>query len=220
MPLQIPKQHLPSVAKILQLSDAAVDELISALSSTTISAEAATMAEKVAGSVSSISSEDLTEILETIYSFYHVREFAEVTRARFIRDLVDNLVSNPDFSLKKADAPIVGKRFQRLLNVRTLNILSKAIRLQRDGERIYCDAKIISDIRPVFGDDIEKGPASAVITHTLKLSYHEMGEHKEFFIVLDEQDLVVLQETIGRAQSKKEALNNLLKLANIPRLGI
>ena len=178
------------------------------------------MAEKVAGSVPSIPSEDLTEIIETIYSLYHVREFAEVTRARFIRDLVENLLSNVDFGLTKVDASTVGKKFQRLLNVKTLNILSKAIRLQRDGERIYCDARIISDIRPVFGDDIEKGPASAVITHTLKLTYHEMGEHKEFFIVLDEQDLISLQETIDRAQSKNATLSDLLKSANIPRLGI
>jgi hypothetical protein len=220
MPLQIPRQHLPSIGKILQLSDAAIEELISALSSATISAEATAMAEKVAGSVPSIPSEDLTEIIETIYSLYHVREFAEVTRARFIRDLVENLLSNVDFGLTKVDASTVGKKFQRLLNVKTLNILSKAIRLQRDGERIYCDARIISDIRPVFGDDIEKGPASAVITHTLKLTYHEMGEHKEFFIVLDEQDLISLQETIDRAQSKNATLSDLLKSANIPRLGI
>jgi hypothetical protein len=221
MALQIPKQHLPAIGKILKLSDMAVEELIAALSSATITAEAPAMSEKIAELVPSIPSEDLAGIVDTLYSLYHVREFSEVRSARFVRDLVETLLQNPDFDLKKPeDASITGKRFKQLLNVRTLNTLSKAIRLQRDGERIYCDAKIISDIRPVFGDDVEERPTSAVISHVLKLGYHETGEHKQFFIVLDEQDLDDLQEVIERAKAKSDTLTELLSSAGLPRLGI
>lgn len=220
MALQIPKEHLPAIGKILKLSDAAIEELINAISSATISAEAPEMSEKIAGSVPSIPREDLAEIVQMLYSLYHVREFSEVRHARFVRDLVDTLLLNPDFDLQKADASITGKRFQRLLNIKTLNTLSKAIRLQRDGERIYCDARIISDIRPVFGDDVEERPISAVITHTLKLGYDVMGEHKEFFVVLDEQDLNALQGVIERAQAKGDTLTEMLNAAGIPRLGV
>jgi len=85
---------------------------------------------------------------------------------------------------------------------------------------LYCDAKILSDIRPVFGDDLSEGPISAVITHTLKLAYHEGGEHKEFFIVMDQQDLITLFEVIDRAHEKEQALTGLLQKSGIPRLGI
>ncbi|MGA2588969.1 MAG: hypothetical protein ABSH32_03565 [Bryobacteraceae bacterium] len=220
MALQIPKQHLPAIGKIVKLSDAAIDELIKALSSATITAEASTMAEKIAGSVPGVRPEDLAAIVETLYSLYHVREFSEVRHARFVRDLVETILSNPDFGLKKTDAPIIGKKLQRLLNVKTLNILSKAIRLQRDSERIYCDARIISDVRPVFGDNVEERPISAVITHTLKLGYDEMGEHREFFVVLDEQDLNALQDVLERAKAKGDTLTEILNAASIPRLGI
>jgi hypothetical protein len=221
MALQVPKQHLPTIGKILALSDAATTELISALSSATITSEAPALAEKIAGSVPTIQPTDLAEILGTLYSLYHVREFSEVGSSRFLTDLVEGLRSNPDFNLKKAeDASAAKKRFQRLLNVETLNILTKAIRLQRDGERIYCDARIVSDIRPVFGDDVADKPISAVITHTLKLGYHEGGDHKQFFVVLDEQDLIALHEVIARAISKGASLTELLGSADIPRLGI
>jgi hypothetical protein len=220
MALQIPKQHLPAIGKIIKLSDAETNELITALSSATITAEASAMSEKISGSVPSVSPEDLADIVETLYSLYHVREFSQVRPARFVRDLVETLLSNPDFGLHKSDAPIIGTRFKQLLNVKTLNTLSKAVRLQRDGERIYCEAKIISDIRPVFGDDVEDRPISAVITHTLKLGYDEMGEHKEFFVVLDEQDLNALKDVIERAEVKGDTLTKVLNTVGMPRLGI
>ena len=221
MALQIPEENLPAIGKILKLSDAATEELIDALASTTISAEAPAMSEKIAGLVSSIPREDLADIVETLYSLYHVREFSEVRPARFVRDLVEALLQNPDFGLKKTeDAAIVGKRFHRLLNVKTLNVLSKAIRLQRNVERIYCDAKILSDIRPVFGDDLSEGSINAVITHTLKLAYHEGADYRDFFIVLDQQDLIDLGEVIDRAQEKEEVITGLLEKLGLPRLGI
>jgi hypothetical protein len=98
--------------------------------------------------------------------------------------------------------------------------MSKAIRLQRDCERLYCGARIISDIRPVFGDSVEELPVSAVITHTLKLGYDEMREHKEFFIVLDEADLDALQDVLERAKVKGDTLTEVLNSAKIPRLEI
>jgi len=130
MALQIPKENLPAIGKIVKLSDAAIEELIDALASTTITAEAEAMAEKIAVSVRSIPREDLNDIVDTLYSLYHVREFSEVRPARFVRDLAEALLQNPVFGLKKEDASIVGKRFHLLLNVATLNVLSKATAVQ------------------------------------------------------------------------------------------
>jgi hypothetical protein len=220
MALEIPRENLPAIGKILKLSDAAMDELINALSSATITAEPSAMAEKITESIPSIPRGDLADIVDTLYSLYHVREFSEVRPPRFVRDLVETLLQNSDFGLKKEDASAVGKRFHRLLNVDTLNVLSKAIRLQRDTARVYSFAKIISDVRPVFGDEVSKGAISAVITHTLKLGYYEGGEYREFFIVLDEADLINLQEVIERAHEKSETLDGLLKKSGLPRLGI
>jgi len=220
MPLQIPAEYLPAIGKILKLSDDSVEELIGAFSSATICAEAPAMAQQIAGHTPNIPTQDLIDIVDALYSLYHVREFSEVTPSRFLNDLLDTL-RRQDFGLKEpADLSHARERFKRLLNITTLNTLSKAIKLQRDGERLYCDAKILSDIRPVFGDDASQGPISAVITHTLKLGYHDGGDHKEFFIVLDTQDLLDLGEVIERAHQKAETLEALLEKSGLPRLGI
>jgi hypothetical protein len=220
MPLSIPREYLPAIGMILDISDASIEQLVAALSSASICAEATEMAAKIADLTPGIPFEDLTAIVDALYSLYHVREFSEVSPSRFLTDLMDTLRRNPDIGLKSEDTARIRSRFRQLLDIGTLNTLSKAIRLQRDCERLYCDAKILSDIRPVFGEDINRGPTSAVITHTLKLSYHEDEEHKEFFVVLDQQDLGQLLEVLDRAFKKAESLTELLEKSGLPRLGI
>ena len=71
----------------------------------------------------------------------------------------------------------------RLLNIEALNTIAKAARLLRDGERLYCSGKILLTYRPVFGQDPAARPNGAVITHTLKIGYHEGSGHVEFHVV-------------------------------------
>jgi hypothetical protein len=94
------------------------------------------------------------------------------------------------------------------------------MRLQRDGERLYCEAKILSDMRAVFHDDAISKPAGAVVTHTLKVGYHENGTHKEFFVVLESADLEALKEIIERAQAKETILRKLLPEAGLQDLSL
>jgi hypothetical protein len=126
----------------------------------------------------------------------------------------------PDSRKSDTDLESIKERFQKILSIDTLNSLSKAIGLQREGERLYCDAQIFSDVRPVFGKDVSQDPTAAVITHTLKIGYHDGRGHQEFFLVLDQEDLGNLQEVIERASAKSETLDRLLHRLELPRLGI
>jgi hypothetical protein len=222
MALIIPKEYISVLNKIRNLPDSAVDELVQALTSSPIASNAKELTARIAERVQSIQMDDLGTIVDGIYVLYHVREFSELNRNSFLKELFASVQRNARPPLTESEAPSIQGRFKRLLNIKTLNSISKAIALQRDGERLYCDATIISDMRPVFGPDVESKPVAAVIRHTLNLSYHEAGTigHKEFFIVLDEQDLEALQKIIGRAQRKSETLEHVLSDSGIPRLGV
>lgn len=104
------------------------------------------------------------------------------------------------------------------MSIEALRTVAKAARLQRDGERLYCTAKILSDIRPVFGKDPTQAPVGAVLTHTLRIGYHEGKEHKEFHIVLDSNDLDALGKAVQRAKAKDKTLREFLKTANLRNL--
>jgi hypothetical protein len=74
--------------------------------------------------------------------------------------------------------------------------------------------------RPVFGSDPAVRPVGAVLTHTLKIRYHEgdLRDHREFYVVLDSNDLDELRDIIQRAQTKDKSLRELLKSAQLPTL--
>jgi hypothetical protein len=128
--------------------------------------------------------------------------------------------SYPELNVENIDFDSLREKVEKLLNVHKLKVISKATRLQLDGERLYCESKILSDIRPVFDDDPEVDPIGAVITHTLKLGYHIGREHKEFHIVLDADDLESLKSVIDRAYAKNQTLRVLLRKKNLPNLGV
>ena len=102
------------------------------------------------------------------------------------------------------------KRLNKLLSVKSLLISSKVERLRLDYAATLHDAKILSDIRPIF-DKPDERPVGCAISHTLEIEYHESGEHKEFYVVLDDEDLQKMKRIVQRAEAKAVSLKALLK---------
>jgi hypothetical protein len=219
MALPIPPPYIPRINKVRNLESSALAELIEALSSSTLTANSDAMTGQIAGSVPSIPIEDLTEIVDLVYALYHVREYSELSWGDFFREFIDGVKKQSDPPMPPEELQAVAEKFKGLLRIKNLESITKAISLQREGERLYCGAKILSDIRPVFGPAVDSMPVAGVITHTLKLNYHENGQHKTVFVVLDEEDLVNLRSVIERAEAKAKTLDAFLS-ANIPRLGV
>jgi hypothetical protein len=222
MPLPIPRDEVPAIVKIRKLSDPSAEELIGALRTAPMVPDAEELAARIAEHVPSIPTEDLIDIVNTIYALYYVREAAGVGASRFLDDLMDGIqkTRDPQLELSPDEASGLRTRFETLLSIETLRTLSKGLGLQRAGERLYCEAQILSDIRPVFGDDVSSRPVGAVVTHTLRIQYHEGEGHKEFYVVLDSEDLQAIKEVVDRAHAKAETLRGLLKDSKLPNLGL
>jgi len=219
MALPIPVRYLSAVSKLVHLPDSLFDELLQRIGSAPILSDPEGMTAYV-GEIPDVSHEDLGKIIDLIYALYRVREFSEISHTSFLNELVKGVQEKVEPRIDEGQLPTVRARLGKVLSVESLVSLGKAINLQRAGERIYCDSRIISDIRPVFGKDIEVEPVGAVVIHTLKVGYHEGDKHKEFFIILDDEDLVSLREDVDRAISKSNALGRLLIRADVPKLGI
>jgi hypothetical protein len=178
------------------------------------------MAARISKKVPSIPMEQLASILDVLYTIYYIRELSGVEPSTFLEDFMEGVQNVPQLKAEKRGLARLRGRFEQLLSTNSFNLLSKAKRLQRDGERLYCDAKILSDIRPVFSHNPTSRPLGAVVTHTLRLGYHESGDHKEFRVILDSVDLDALADVIFRAQAKDGTLRALLKDAKLPDLGL
>lgn len=91
-----------------------------------------------------------------------------------------------------------------------LRISAKASTLILDAERGFLRARIITDIRPVFGDNItEPDIAAAMVIHTLKIAYQDNDEN-EFFVNMTTKDLQQFKTVIDRALQKAEGVQKIL----------
>lgn len=101
------------------------------------------------------------------------------------------------------------------LNAASLRTSAKASTLLFDVERAFMSAKIITDIRPVFGENISEIPAAFLI-HFLRVSYRG-DDDEDFFVGLSTKDLKDLSKVIDRALLKAEALQKVMpKLTKEP----
>lgn len=211
--LTIPERYRRGLLKLLSLADPDLDQLVEALQSAPISANLEEIREAVARHVSVITPQDLGEIVKALFSLYVVRAQSEVSLNRFAADIMEALQEidlPPNIRSEDDVAAKTRRALQRVLEIEPLNLVSKAIGLQGEHARTFCDARVLTDLRPVFSSDPAASPVGMVITHTLKVEYHEGGDHREFFIALDADDIKTLSEVLARAGAKAASLDGLL----------
>jgi hypothetical protein len=218
MALRIPEEDTPAISAIQTFSPRSIDGLISAINSAPLTADLGILAKSIAPKVPGIPAGRLRHVLETLYTLYYIRETSGVNPETFLEDLVDS-IQHSSAKVPKKNIEKLRSLFRKLLDINAFNTVSKAGRLQRDGERLYCDAKILSDIRPVFRSSPADRPIGAVVTHTLKMGYHEGSDHKEFYLILDSDDLVALSSLVARAMAKDKTLRDLLANVKLADLG-
>ncbi len=110
-------------------------------------------------------------------------------------------------------------RFRQLLGVEPLGSSLKAQAVMIDHQRSFYEAKVLTDLRYAFRPDPDAEPYGAVIVHTLKLAYHEDGEHRQSFIALDGEDISRLKVILDRAQAKARAIKKYLEASGLRYLG-
>jgi hypothetical protein len=162
--------------------------------------------------VDGLTASQINEILESAESFYGFRDLSGWTNAEMVREMAEFIADAEDFeSLTDVQRAVLSSRLEAVLSIGgVLETCAKARALLVTHDKGYQGARIITDIRPVFESDPTKEPSAAVLVHTLRLEYHESGEHKSIFIALDSDDIKGLQDTICRAKEKESTLLKLI----------
>lgn len=215
MALQIPKRQRPGLIHLAKLPDPLLEQVTTAIATEPPTPDPEEMAKHIASKLE-LDFAELKSLIETIYTLNFVAEFSGVSQGRFLNDLVQSLRTEEFEEIGTLGSGDLRARFKAVLEIQNAALLAKALTLQRDGERLYCEAKILTDVRPVFREDVAEKPTGAVITHSLKLGYHERrGEHSELYVVLESADLDALEGVIKRAKAKEATLRKTLDDAGI-----
>lgn len=123
------------------------------------------------------------------------------------KDIAKQLSESTDLDLDETLRSNLRVRAAAILETPVFSTTGVATDLQTLNERNYQSARIVTDLRPVFQDDVAKAPDGAVIVETLQIqTWSRDGGTQLMFVSMDEADLRQLQSIIARALEKTETL--------------
>jgi hypothetical protein len=171
----------------------------------------------VSPGIKSASEGDVSKIIESLASLSRVRGSKGVEVAILSHDASVAALESIT-GLSTAAAQNLEVRLNEVLLLGSLLVTAdKAKELQVQRERNFCDARILTDLRPVFGSDATSAPTAITVIHTLKIGYHDSGspDHREFYVAIDGADIKSLKASLERAEQKEQSLKSMLNSANI-----
>jgi hypothetical protein len=125
--------------------------------------------------------------------------------------IATNLSESADLDLDETARSNLRSRSEAILETDVFRTTGVATDLQTQHERNYQSARIVTDIRPVFQDDLAESPDGAVIVEMLHLqTWSRDGGTQVLVVAMDEADLRQLQAIVGRALKKTDTLKRFI----------
>ncbi len=212
-PLTIPRRYRVGLAAVDSLSDADVRLLVEHLQAAEPEVSFEELATPVAGRMSA--DVDLARLLEAVASLNTL--LAEDGSGA--DSLAQEVAESENLDLTEERRAAYARRLERLMRLPVLVMAARAIEVVAEHDKVFHDARILTDVRPVFEPDPSTGVKMAAVMATMKLEYHPGGKSRiePIFVSLDHGDLEHLRQVIDRALAKMDALSGLLKETNVPR---
>lgn len=212
---KLPEQYAPAFVRLSQVDDSQFDDFLEAVERPRASIKAA--------HVLAAAREHLgfTDAEATLFyrAFISLLRFSENTGEN-LDELLDLISTSSDLESEVDSADVYRARLERLTKDSVLGILQKGNTLALEHDRILTDGRVLTDIRPVFGDDVDIGMRTVLVTHVLKLESYRNENTETHYFALDEDDLSYLRNTIDRALAKAISIRETLEAAELSFLGV
>jgi len=206
--LRIPAQHVKPLGEFVQLSTGEREVFIGAIERQQPTLSLDDLGEKLAAA-SGLDSNKIHGILEVLVSLHAARESLNLSLQEFIAELLHAMAVLDNPQLKPADKSLFEASIGVLLAPDSpLALTSKALAVMNEHSNAYLAGRVLTDLRPVFGSSVEESPAALVAIHTLKISYRHNHDLSEFFVAMDNADIIELMDVLGRALKKEQALRH------------
>ena len=205
--LKIPYEVAANFLRIAELDTAQIDKLCEALGTVSLSLEQADDIRKTVSTVLSDAgaARNVSDIVQGLHALF---ASSTQTTNEFVSEIVSAVRENErigsDLTTPKVE--ILEANLLRLLSVEKLLIGQKASMLLVEQDKIFSDARIITDLRPVFETDVARPLLAVAISHNLKIEFVEGREGREVYISIDTNDLHKLRNLIDRAIKKDTQL--------------
>ena len=215
MALKVPDQQIVHIKKFLELPDDKIKGFLDALAKAGPQFNVYDLSEEVSVRLE-ISRHLIEGIVQVLASLYRTRDVQDTPIDTFLDQEVSVALKNQGaFTEKNADAEWAKLRKFLIVALsleRTVGTAAKAGYILTQHERIFVGARILTDVRPIFHQDVSEKPNAAVIIHMLRITERDtFGHQAEKYFALDSNDIRDLKVLIDRALRKEETLKSLMK---------
>ena len=217
--VSIPEKYLPGLRALAELSEPTAKQLTDAVGTAPPAYDADPIVDHVWSKVPTVEVDSIRLVVETLLFLCSARAILNKPLDDFIAEILLNIkVSLGSSWLEGNKEREVKERITTLLKLESIRVTSKARFVTTEYPSLFCSARILTDIRPVFSDDILKVPHHAAVVHQLRIHYHQSRELKEMFLTIDINDIIALKELLERAQEKEATLLTMLEVAGVKSL--
>lgn len=214
--LRVPPSFVASFKALRDMDPAEFDALAEALAEATPVLRPESLAAAIAPTVTSLPVPALTEILSALTSLTGLGRLQNATAA----EIAERLAESHDLETPTEERERFAGRVARSLESRAVRLLGKAVDLRTEHDKVFVGARVLTDVRPIFGEEVAAPPEGAVLSHTLKLEFvHNEGTLGNTYVVLDNEDVQALRKALERAEAKAETMKQVLERIDLPYLG-
>jgi hypothetical protein len=169
-------------------------------------------------SAAGITEADLEALRHAIFPVALGASSIPVSLSEYIDDVI--IAVNEEEPLSAEQSTLVRERLNESLTIPSLQLVAKAYDVLTEHGSAYVSCRVVSDVRHVFGDNVEKPPTAAVVVHMLNINYSEGTLRKTFVVALDNKDIDELSEALERAKKKRETLKSVILSAGIKHIDV
>jgi hypothetical protein len=209
--LRIPLRARAALVSLANFSEPQMDALKRELRDAEPTLSLTKLAKRIAPAIKHTEDETIG-LLAALSSLYVTRVGKGVTLENFSLELIEalNLKETGKDEKPLSDEQVLKFKtdINELLSLDdSLGVTAGATSIMVELEHVWQSARILTDLRPVFGPDLRE-PKADVLIHNLRISYREGAHSNEFFVGLDSNDLRMLRDVVERALQKESSLRS------------
>ena len=208
---RVPSSLVPILPKLASLKAGAVKDLVEALTKTPPRASHDAYTSAVKQSLRRPFPE-VDRVLDALISLSIGRDYVAASSAAF----AESVAHADGLRLTSRQRQVLKTRLVQFLRCESLAITAKIGTLAIELSNVVIDTRIVTDLRPIFGEEVGKGPRGSLITHTLRIHHLDARQqHVTVGFAFDSDDLAKLRRVLDRAEDKEKRLKELLSRSHV-----
>jgi len=217
--LKIPDTARIGLKKLASIGDEQFEELFSALEAMPPRIRHYTVFDDQTISPQSIAASDFSMIKGAVFPLLMAGANLPVSVSEYVDDVAD-AVNEMGEPLSATSVGTLKERLNKLLAISSTQLVAKAYDVLTEHGCTYSSSRVLSDIRPIFSDNVESLPKAAVTIHMLNMTHLKGGDARTFVVALDIKDLQELIDVLERAKKKNETLKSSVEASGMTYIDV